>query len=74
MSIRPTSRRVSQQLFRASCAKDVHRLLPLDFLPIWRRTRLINEPFERKSVGVDDPGRVGNDEEGKAVLGYARVT
>ena len=36
--------------------------------------RLINEPFERESVGVDDPGRAGNDEEGRAVLEYGGVT
>ena len=28
--------------------------------------------FERECIEVDDPERVGNDGEGKAVLGYGR--
>ena len=65
-------REVAQRNF-----KDVHRRSLVDLLPIRRGTRLINEPFERESVGVDDPGRVENDEgieEGRAVLEYGGVT
>ena len=51
-----------------SCAKDVHRRSLVDFLTIRRRARLFNKRFERGSVGVDDPGRVGKDEEGTAAL------
>ena len=29
--------------------------------------------FERDCIEVDDPERVGNDGEGKAVLGYGRL-
>ena len=50
-----------------SCAKDVHRRSLVDFLTIRRRARLFNKRFERESVGVEDPGRVRNDE-GTAAL------
>ena len=53
---------------------DVHRLSLVDFLPIRRRPQLINEPFEREPVGVDDLGRVGSDEERTGALEYGRVT
>jgi hypothetical protein len=32
-----------------------------------------SRPFERECTEVDDPGRVGNDGEGRAVLGYGRL-
>ena len=54
--------------------KDVHRRSLVDFLTIRRRARLFDERLERESVGVDDPARAGNDEEGRAVLEYGGVT
>jgi hypothetical protein len=50
--------------------KDIRRLRLVRFLRVWRRFFAISNHSERRSIGIDIQGRLGNGGEAKTVLEY----
>jgi hypothetical protein len=50
--------------------KDIRRLPSVCFFRVRRRFFAINKPSERRSIGIDIRGWLGNGAEAKAVLEY----
>ena len=47
--------------------KDIRRLRLVRFLSVWRRLFSISNHSERRSIGIDIQGRLGNGGKAKAV-------
>ena len=64
----PTTHRVSQRSLR-DVALDVRRLA--NSPPVQRGASFsaVSDPSERELIGIDDPGRVGDDGEGGHLVG-----
>jgi hypothetical protein len=50
--------------------KDIRRLRSVRFFRVRRRFFAISKPSERRSIGIDIQGRLGNGGEARAVLEY----
>jgi hypothetical protein len=50
--------------------EDIRRLCPVCFLRVWRRFLAIGNHSERRSIGIDIQGRLGNGGEAGTVLEY----
>jgi hypothetical protein len=53
--------------------KDLRRLRLVRFFRVRRRFFAIGKPSERRSIGIDIPGRLGNGGDARAVLEYGEV-
>ena len=53
--------------------KDIRRLGSVRSFPVQRRFFSINRSSERRSIGIDIKGRLGNGGDAKAVLEYSTM-